>query len=258
MKKRQEGTFSEIFDDWKWILSYSKRYKGAILYDTIIGIAGTLLGILSAIASKYLIDIITGYDASRFGLLLIIMITSSVLNLLFSSLLTRISAKISLRIYQDIQLDIFEKIIDSDWLELNKYSSGDILNRFNNDVKTVADNAITWLPAIVINVFHFIAVFCVIFHYDAKMAFLALSGAPLCFLSPNGACTGCAIILKRCRRWGAILWLLKWKPSITMISSIVSASSVLIETGCRHGKNSTKTFIWITIISVSGHISSFL
>ena len=154
MKKRQEGTFSEIFDDWKWILSYSKRYKGAILYDTIIGIAGTLLGILSAIASKYLIDIITGYDASRFGLLLIIMITSSVLNLLFSSLLTRISAKISLRIYQDIQLDIFEKIIDSDWLELNKYSSGDILNRFNNDVKTIADNAITWLPAIVINVFH--------------------------------------------------------------------------------------------------------
>ena len=83
MKKRQEETFSEIFDDWKWILSYSKRYKGAILYDTIIGIAGTLLGILSAIASKYLIDIITGYDASRFGLLLIIMITSSVLNLLF-------------------------------------------------------------------------------------------------------------------------------------------------------------------------------
>lgn len=181
MKKRQEGTFSEIFDDWKWILSYSKRYKGAILYDTIIGIAGTLLGILSAIASKYLIDIITGYDASRFGLLLIIMITSSVLNLLFSSLLTRISAKISLRIYQDIQLDIFEKIIDSDWLELNKYSSGDILNRFNNDVKTVADNAITWLPAIVINVFHFIAVFCVIFHYDAKMAFIALSGAPFMF-----------------------------------------------------------------------------
>lgn len=100
-----------------------KVTKAAILYDTIIGIAGTLLGILSAIASKYLIDIITGYDASRFGLLLIIMITSSVLNLLFSSLLTRISAKISLRIYQDIQLDIFEKIIDSDWLELNKYSS---------------------------------------------------------------------------------------------------------------------------------------
>lgn len=66
MKKRQEGTFSEIFDDWKWILSYSKRYKGAILYDTIIGIAGTLLGILSAIASKYLIDIITGYDAQPF------------------------------------------------------------------------------------------------------------------------------------------------------------------------------------------------
>ncbi len=180
-KKIKKGTFSEIFDDWKWIFSYSKRYKGAILYDILIGIAGTLLSILSAVASKYLIDIITGYDISRFGLLLTIMIASSVLNLLFSSLLTRISAKISLHIYQDIQLDIFEKIIDSDWLELNKYSSGDILNRFNNDVKTVADNAINWLPTIVINTFHFIAVFCVIFYYDAAMAFIALSGAPFMF-----------------------------------------------------------------------------
>ena len=183
MKKIQKGTFWEILNDWKWILSYSKRYKGAILYDMTIGIAGTLLSILSAIASKYLIDIITGYNTNRLGLLLTVMITSSVLNLVLTSLLTRISARISLRIYQDIQLDIFEKIIDSDWLELNKYNSGDILNRFNNDVKTVADNAINWLPAIVINVFQFIAVFCVIFYYDAKMALIALSGAPFMFFA---------------------------------------------------------------------------
>ena len=183
MKKIQKGTFWEILNDWKWILSYSKRYKGAILYDMTIGIAGTLLSILSAIASKYLIDIITGYNTNRLGLLLTVMITSSMLNLVLTSLLSRISARISLRIYQDIQLDIFEKIIDSDWLELNKYNSGDILNRFNNDVKTVADNAINWLPAIVINAFQFIAVFCVIFYYDAKMALIALSGAPFMFFA---------------------------------------------------------------------------
>ena len=28
--KWRDGTFSEIIDDWKWIFSYSKRYKGAI------------------------------------------------------------------------------------------------------------------------------------------------------------------------------------------------------------------------------------
>ena len=182
IKKIREGTFSEIISDWQWIISYSKNYKGAIVYYTVIGIFGTLTGLVSAIASKYLIDIITGYDASRLSILLTVMIGTSILNLLLSSLLTRISVRISLRIYHAIQLDIFEKIIDTDWLELNKYSNGDILNRFNNDVQTVADNAISWLPTIIINIFHFIAVFCVIFYYDAKMAMIALSGAPFMFL----------------------------------------------------------------------------
>lgn len=30
--KWRDGTFSEIIDDWKWIFSYSKRYKGAIAF----------------------------------------------------------------------------------------------------------------------------------------------------------------------------------------------------------------------------------
>lgn len=182
MLKIKEGTFFEIVDDWKWIISYSKKYKWAIAYYIVVGIASTLCGIASAIASKYLIDIITGYQIDQFRALLMMMIASSLLTLFLSSLLTRISTKISLKIYHDIQLDIFEKIIDTDWLELNQYSHGDILNRFNSDVQTVADHAITWLPTIIIYAFQFIAVFCVIFHYDVKMAFIALSGAPLLFL----------------------------------------------------------------------------
>ena len=28
----KDGTFGEIIDDWKWIFSYSARYKGAIVF----------------------------------------------------------------------------------------------------------------------------------------------------------------------------------------------------------------------------------
>ena len=44
--------------------------------------------------------------------------------------------------------DIFEKIMDSDWLAISKYRSGDILNRFANDTKTISGNAISWIPNI--------------------------------------------------------------------------------------------------------------
>ena len=59
--KWKDGTFSEIIDDWKWIFSYSKRYKGAIAFYTILGIFSTSMGLVGSVASKYMIDIITGY-----------------------------------------------------------------------------------------------------------------------------------------------------------------------------------------------------
>lgn len=37
----KNGTFSEIIDDWKWIFGYSARYKGAIVFYTILSILST-------------------------------------------------------------------------------------------------------------------------------------------------------------------------------------------------------------------------
>ena len=58
----RNGTFSEILDDWRWIFTYSKRYKKAIAFYIILGILSTTLGLVSSIAGKYIIDIITGYS----------------------------------------------------------------------------------------------------------------------------------------------------------------------------------------------------
>lgn len=180
--KWKDGTFSEIIDDWKWIFSYSVRYKWAIVFYTILGIFSTSMGLVSSVASKYLIDIITGYKTNKLMILIIIMVGSSLFSLLFSSIISRISTKLSIYINNDIQADIFDKIVDADWLEINKYSNGDVLNRFNGDIGTVSSNAISWLPTIVIAIYNFIATFLVILHYNAVMAILALASAPFMLL----------------------------------------------------------------------------
>ena len=61
LQRWKSGTVGEILADWRWILSYSKRYKGAILFYALLGIARSSFGIVSSVASKYLIDIVTGY-----------------------------------------------------------------------------------------------------------------------------------------------------------------------------------------------------
>lgn len=179
IRRWKDGTFGEIIDDWKWIFSYSARYKGVIAFYLILGIISTTLGLVSSVASKYLIDIITGHDTGRLWILITVAVGSTVFSLVFGSILSRINAKISIDISNDIQADIFDQIVDADWLALNNYTNGDILNRFTGDVGTISGNAISWLPSIVLAIYNFIATFCLILYYDWVMALFAFGTAPL-------------------------------------------------------------------------------
>ena len=178
IRRWKDGTFGEILDDWRWIFSYSAKYKGAILFYTVLGIFSSTMGLVTSIISKYLIDIIVSKDTGRLGVLAAIGVGSVVFRLTFNSVINRISARLSIYINNDIQADIFDMIMDAEWIEISKYSFGDILNRFNNDVSTVSSNAISWLPTIVIAIYNFVATFAVIWHYDKIMALLAFASAP--------------------------------------------------------------------------------
>lgn len=181
-QSKKDGTYQEILDDWKWIFSYSKKYKGAVVFYVIMGIVATSLGLISSVASKYVIDIITGYQYSRLPLLIGLMVGSAAVSLVINNVLNRVSLKLKIDINNEIQADIFDKILDSDWLSLSKYSNGDILNRFRNDVSTVASNAISWLPSVIIAVFNFLATFFVIWHFNKIMALFSFGTAPVLLL----------------------------------------------------------------------------
>lgn len=182
LDKLDDGTLAEFFDDWKWIFSYSRRYKWIILFYTIVGILGTTLGLVSSVVGKYLIDIIVDRKLEQLWLLAITMLLSTVFGLVFTNLVSRFSTKLTIYVNNDIQSDVFSRILDADWFSLSGYENGDLLNRFNSDVGTVASNAISWLPNLIIALYQFIATFFVILHYDRLMAVIALLSAPILLL----------------------------------------------------------------------------
>lgn len=195
IRRWRDGTLSEIIDDWRWIFTYSVRYKWAIVFYTVLGILSTTMGLVSSVASKYLIDIITGYQMEKLPILVLIMVGSTLFSLVFGSLISRLSLKLSIKINNDIQADIFDKIMDAQWMAMNKYPNGDVLNRFNGDIGTISDNAISWLPTIVIAIYNFVATFFVLLHYDWIMAVIALASAPFMLLMSQ-------ILLQKQREYG--------------------------------------------------------
>ena len=180
--KWKDGTFQEIFDDWKWILHYSVRYRWTIFFYTFLGTVSTSLGLLSSIAGKYLIDIVTGYQMNKAGMIFGVMAGSFAVSLILNGGISRIMVKLNTNISNDIRADLFEQILDVSWLELSKYQNGDMLSRFNQDIETVGSNAVSWLPAVVIAFYHFLATFLVLFYYDKVMAGIALGSAPFVVL----------------------------------------------------------------------------
>jgi len=181
VRKWMDGSLREIIDDWKWIFTYSRRHKWAIVFYTVMGLISTTLGIVTSLMSKFMLDVITGYQTDKLWILIAVSLTSTALSLTLGSWLGRFSLKLSQKISNDIQSDIFDRIIDADWYELSKYANGDLLNRFRSDIGTVSSNAISWIPSIVIIIYNFVATFLVILRYDWFMAVLAFIGAPAGF-----------------------------------------------------------------------------
>lgn len=183
LQRWRDGTFGEILEDWRWILSYTRKYKWAVILYTLCGVVSASFGLLSAVAGKYTIDIITGRDTARLGLALGLMAASMAASLLLRAAISRVSARISVYVNNDIQASVFDKVLEADWLRISGFAGGDLLNRFSGDAGTVAGNAVSWLPNLVVGIYTFAATFCVIWHYDRVMALLALASAPFLLLS---------------------------------------------------------------------------
>ena len=181
LNKIKDDELSEIISDWKWILPYSRRYRWQIIVFTLFGTASTTFGLISSIANKYMLDIVTGRKIEMLWLLVVIWLSTNILSVVMNSIYSRYNAKVTTAIQKDVQQDIFHKILNADWMSLQKYTNGDMLDRINSDASTISNNAISWVPNLVVLAYNFIATFLVIWHYSKGMTLIAMASAPVLF-----------------------------------------------------------------------------
>ncbi len=143
----RDGSAEEFFSDMRWIFGYTKKYKWFVVIQILFGVLSASLSLVSAIISKYAIDIVINRKIGSLWLLIAAVAASAVAGLVFSSLQSRVSAKIALRVNNDMRAELFDKLMRADWQGVKKFQSGDILNRLNGDTQTAASIAISWIPS---------------------------------------------------------------------------------------------------------------
>ena len=175
----REGYLKEIYKETVWMYQYVKRYWFSICFYILAGVFGTVMGLGSSVVSKYLIDAVTGVRKDKILLFAVLIICMTAAGIISNAVISRISARINVVIQNEIQADIFQKILYTEWKELQQFRSGDLLNRLSNDAVQVASSVISWIPNSITKLVQFIGAFAIIFYYDPVMAGIALLSAPV-------------------------------------------------------------------------------
>lgn len=178
-QKIADGTFREMWTEAKWMFTYIRRYRAVVFIHILIGILGTVMSLLSSVAMKQLIDVVTGFETGGIWAAAAYMAGLLIGSVLMQGAASRIAAIINIRVQNGIQAEVYDRMLRTDWESVEKFRSGDLLNRLNGDVSSVAGGVTSFLPSFVSGTVQFIGSFIIILCYDPIMALIALIGAPL-------------------------------------------------------------------------------
>lgn len=164
------------------MFTYIRRYRAVVGIHILLGILGTALSLLSSVAMKTLIDVVTGFQTGAIVTAAAWMAGMLLGSAAMQAAASRIAAVINIRVQNGIQAEVYDRMLRTDWASLEQFRSGDLLNRLNTDVTSVSGGVTGLLPSFVTAAVQFLGSLMIILCYDPVMALIALIGAPLSVL----------------------------------------------------------------------------
>lgn len=178
----KEGMLRDMWRQTLWIYEYARLYWKQMIFYTLLGLAGTLVSLISSLISRDMVDIVTGQQAGLLARTFCLYIGFSVGNVLISQISNYFANKISISVDNAIKADIFEKMLLTDLESIQNYHTGDLLTRWSSDASNISSGVLNWIPNLVIYTVRFVSIFAVVFYHDPMFALLALIGMPVSML----------------------------------------------------------------------------
>ena len=160
-----------------WLLSQASPYRLQLLIKLGISSISLLMGFVSTIASKYIVDATT---SGRLNWLYVTYMAGAALfTILFSAGSNIFSSYLSEKFEFGMRCDMFDRIQHSLWSELAKYHSGDIVTRLTTDISNISSGLISIIPSIIILGIRLLISLCILLYFDPWLALFALFIAPI-------------------------------------------------------------------------------
>lgn len=180
----KQGTLRDIWQETRWIYRYAKAYWGKILLYIFLGLIAIAISLGNSLLSRRLINLVVAGAQDRTVIraaipLACLFVGLALLKIGLGAFNSRLSTKVNLQVNREIRADVFGKFLNTGWRSISGYHSGDLLNRLNSDVSTVAGSVLGWIPSLITSTVQFLGVLAVIVYFDPVMALLALCSVPV-------------------------------------------------------------------------------
>ena len=167
----------------KWVLGYTKPYIPQLSLLMMFDLLSTLMSVGMAIIGKRLIDSATTGELNELWSIMImyglVIIGSQILNMVSGLMSTVVYEKFGF----GIRKKVYRRILDTNWIDISKYHTGDLMTRLTSDVGAISDGISSTTPTIIRLMVELIVTFFTLAYYDVRLALFALLVAPLAMLA---------------------------------------------------------------------------
>lgn len=162
----------------KWLSSYTKPYIWKLLLMMLVSLAATGVSLWQAEINKDIMNMADEHNMNFKSLLIlyaVLILAMQVVNVVASL----ISAVLDERFSFGIRKQIYDKIINSHWLDVKRYHTGDLMTRLTSDAGNIASGIVGTIPNIILLFIELAAVFIFLYIYSPLLAVFALLIAPV-------------------------------------------------------------------------------
>lgn len=161
-----------------WIRPDIRAFLPGLIVILLISASGGLFGVAIAIASKNMIDYAVAGKLNYAGIAAAIFAGLIILNILLRIGGSLLSVRINESFSNAMRKRFFKRLLETEWLPLSAYHSGDLLTRLTSDVNNVTNCIVDIIPSIFALVVQLTASFITLLHYEPKLAMLAFVIGP--------------------------------------------------------------------------------
>lgn len=180
--KLREGFVQKAFKELVWIYRTLANYKRDIALYTGLIILSMIISMSFTFVAKDVVDNLVSYNWNGVIKVSLYYIGAGLVNVGMAMISQRIAAKVKTRIRTELSNNTYNKILHADWETVIRHHSGDLMTRMQEDIATISDSTVGWIPTVASMCIQIFAAFIFIVYYDYSMILVVLLVAPIVLL----------------------------------------------------------------------------